>query len=137
MRGEELLVSLLREFPVDLKGGDLADVLPQLIVSHTKTAFSGLFVEQPLADELLEQRVANFGILEDHGVVVFTELLAHAVLLLAQRVVEFGLRNLVAADVRNLAHAPATAEIVVDAEKCERQRDQRQDELDQTFLAID
>ena len=61
---QQLLVALRREFAVDLERGDLADVLPHLVVRDPKLVAARLIFEQPLADQLLERGIAHFGIIE-------------------------------------------------------------------------
>jgi len=118
----------------DLRGLGLSARDFDLARGISLDAYCGDF--NALIDELGEQRVAHFRRFEHRGIVIGAERLAHPLLLLAQKVVEFLLLDLVAADGRDRLHAIA-GNVVVDAEKCERQRDQREDHLNDAFVLID
>ena len=83
-----------------------------------------LVLQQPLADELLEQRVLYLGALKDGRIVFGPHRSLHALLLLAQRVAEVGVSDLAARNRGHLSAAIRIAKIVTDADKCERQGDQ-------------
>src|SRR5207249_10156155 len=88
-------------------------------------------------DEFVHGRVARFRRVEQRWVVVAPERLSHPILLFAQRLVEFGLRYLAVADGCDRARAAALTKIVIDAEERERQRDQRENDLNDAFMFVD
>src|SRR6185312_8271240 len=63
--------------------------------------------------------------------------LAHPLLLIAQQIVEFLLRDLVAADGCHRLRAVAAIDVVIDAEERERKRDQREDALRDVLVLVD
>ncbi len=73
----------------------------KLRVAHAKAVGAGAVLEQPLVHELVEQRIAHLGVVEHRRIEVPAERLAHPLLLLAQHIVEFRLRDLVARDGRH------------------------------------
>ena len=64
LRLQHLLVSLRREFAVDLKGRQLCDEFEELGIGDAKAVGARAVLEQPLVDELVHERVARFGRVE-------------------------------------------------------------------------
>ena len=129
LRGQHLPVAVGRKLAVVLERRDRSDELLELRVGDAEALVARLAGEQPLVDEHLEQREAHLGIVEHRGIEVAAHLPAHLVALLAQRVREFLLRDLVAADRGHGVRAGAAAEVVVDAEEGERHHQQGEDDL--------
>ena len=136
LRSEELLVTRTRELAVLLKRWQLADKLRQLRIGNAQIAAANLLVEHPLPDQLLEHRIANLRIVEHRRIEILASRLAHPILLIANGVREFHLADRVASDAGNLGGRAAAAKVIVDAEERERQRDERYDDLDYAFLAV-
>ena len=134
LRREHQLVAIRRELAVLLERRQLRDELRELRVADAKATDPRLVLEEALVDELVHERVTHFGVVEHRRVVAPAELLAHPVLLLAHHLVELLLRDLAGADCRDRRRARVAAEVVVDAEERERQRDQREDELRESLV---
>ena len=131
MHVEQLFVARLRELAAFLERGDVGDELADLVIGHGQPADLCLLLKQASADQLVEDRIADFGVVENGRIEVALHRLPQTVLLDAQVVGELSLRNALAGDGRHLAgRTRVVAKIVIDAEERERKRDQRQDELD-------
>ena len=110
--------------------------LRDLRVRNAQPVAPRVLLQQALVDELLENRVAHLRVVEHCRIEIAPELLPHAVLLLADRLGEFLLRYRLPGYGRDVLAAARVAEIVVDAEEGEGQRDQREDELDDALSAV-
>ena len=128
---EQLFVARLGKFAVLLKRGNLGNELPELVVGHAELAPPRLFLQEFLADQSVEERISHLGIIEHCGIEIPAERLAHALLLLAQRIVEFGLTDRRTRDPGHLAGPVSGAtKVVIDTEESERQTNQRENALD-------
>ena len=94
-----------------------------------------LLLDEPLAQQLLDQIEAHFGIVEDRRIDALRAA-PQLFLLVADRLREFRFGDLAAVEFRDLADAAARAEVVVDAEERERNHDQRQNELRDPFVLV-
>ena len=134
LRLQHLLVALGREFAVDLKRLLLRNEFIELRVGDAEPAGAGAVFQQALVDELIDERVARFRCIEDRRIVVASERLAHPILLVAHHLVEVGLSHLVVADGGDGIASAAAAKVVIHAEESERQRDQRENHLDDALV---
>ena len=121
---------LRRELAILLKGGEVHDVLVDDFVRDHDVLLGGQLGEESLIDQLFEDVEAELGVVEHRRVEALAQHRAHPLLLLAQRVVELGPRDLVAADLGDrVVRRVRLANVRIDAEKSERQRDDRKDDL--------
>ncbi len=133
---EQQLEAVERELAVVLEARVRGDPLEDLLVRHREMQVGPLLLDQPVADHVLQDAVAHLGIVEERRVHRPLRPAQH-LLLVAQRIRELGLRDAAAVEARDFADRVAAAEVVVDAEERERQRDQREDELDDPLVLGD
>ena len=88
----------------------------------------------PICCQILQHRPTHFRIVEHARRNIPAKLLAYAVLLLTQGLLQFLLGNPAAADAGDIIAGAAIADIGLDSPKSERQRDQRQEYLDYSAI---
>ncbi len=133
---EQRPVALGRELALDAERLDLADHARKLRVGHAEPLLARPLPEQSLRHELLDQRESHLGVVEDRGVESAAHRGAHAVLLLAQQVVELGARDLRPAHGRDRGADRVAPEVRVDAEERERDDQQREDDLREASVLV-
>ena len=132
---QQVLVDVEREPATLAKSRVGGDPLEDLGVRDTEVQVRALLLQQALAEQLLQQVVAHFRIVEDRRIDALRAA-PQILLLVADRVGEFGLGDHAAVEFRDLANRVAGAEVVVDAEERERNHDQRQDELRDPLVLV-
>ncbi len=137
LSGQEHLVAVFRELAVVLERRDGRDHLPQLRVRYAEALIAGFGRQQVFVDDLFEDRESHFRIVEHRRVEASAHHLPRPLLLFAQRLVVFRQGDLVLADRRDGIRRIATAKVVIDAEKRERNRHQEQDDLRGGFVLGD
>ena len=133
---EQLLVAGSRELAFVLEGRQCAYELRELSIGDTEIVTPRLAFEQSLADDLLQNRIADFRAVEHRGIEVCAHGLAHPILLLADRFGVFRLCDSVPSHLGDFADGARAAEIVVDAEEREGKGNQRQNYLNDAFFAV-
>ncbi len=136
-RLQEVLVLRQREAVTVAKLGDLEQQLLQIGIRNHDALARSLFDEQPALNQPVEHDRANLRTVEQRGVGLIAEHLAHLLLLSAQRLAELRLRDPLFAHRGNRAARTGVAEIGIDAEKGEGDDDGAQDPLDYPFLVAD
>ncbi len=134
---EHLLVTLQRKPACVLERRLFGDHALQLLVADGHSRTQRLSEQQMLADQIVHHREPQFRIIQQRGIGAALEHALDGLLPLAQCLVEFLLRDTVTAHRREPCRAVARAEIGIDAEKCERQQNDRENDLDQPLVVGD
>ena len=132
---QQILVDVEREPVAVAKARVRGDSLEDLGVRDPEMQIGALLLDQTLAQQILHQVETHFRIVENRRVDALRAS-PQLFLLVPDCLGEFGLGNLAAVEFRHLADAAAAAEVVIDAEKRERNHDQRQNELRDPFVFV-
>ncbi len=95
-----------------------------------------LLLDQALAQQLLQQVEAHFGIVEDRRIDVLLRVTPQHVLLVADRARELLLADVAAVEFRDFPGGIGPPEVIVDAEEGERHHDQRQNDLRDAIVFV-
>ena len=106
-------------------------------VGHPVSLFAYLLLQEPLRDELLDQREADLGTLEHRRVERAALRRAHPVPLLAQQLVEFRAADLGATDARHDRLRHVAAEMVIDTDEGEGHDQGRENDLRDATVLVD
>ncbi len=133
---EQLLVAVERKLVAVAEARVGGDPVEDLGVRHAEMEVARLLLDQPLADQLLQDVESHLRVVEHRR--VDAALCTHQhFLLFAQRLRELVLRDLSAVERGDVTDACGIAEIVVDAEESERQHDEREHDLHDALVFVD
>ncbi len=133
---EQALVEVERKLVALAKSRIRGDSLEDLVVGDPEMEVVRLLLDQALAQQLLQQVEAHFGIVEDRRIDVLLRVTPQRVLLVADGARELLLADVTAVEFRDFPGGIGPPEVIVDAEEGERHHDQRQDDLRDAIVFV-
>ena len=134
LSAQHRLIALQGELAVLLEGRNAPDGVGDHRIDDAQAVLFGFQQQQPLVDQVVEHGLANLGALHQLGLEGRPERLAHLILAVAQRLLELLHGDLGFADTGDVVADAAVADVGIDAEEGEGQRDQTEKNLDDTFV---
>jgi hypothetical protein len=131
------LVAFVGELAIDLEGLDADDRLATAASPATRRLFEASSSSTRWLIQVVEDGLTGLRAVEQAGVELGAELGAQTFLLVAQRLLELLRRDLDIADAGDVVAGAGIADVGLDAEKGEGQRDQRQKDLDDLLVVAD